>query len=172
MAERKVSQLQKLTLDAVVEEYNQTVTALGVTGVILHHESSVSGDLESTADGTDLTTNVTLANSIKTNYGTHIASTKKHSTADSTNTVSAADATDQSTLNTLINELKADLNAHQSHSGHRGSGGQGGPVAAPQAIATADATDLATSTTLVNAIKAAYNLHVQSGAQTLDRGGT
>lgn len=66
----------------------------------------------STADATDLATGITLANAIKSSYETHRASTGKHYTADSTNTISSSDASDQSSLNTLLNELKTDLNAH------------------------------------------------------------
>ncbi len=172
MAERDVSKLASKTIDALVEEWNQTIIALGQNGVILHHESAAAADEESNDNGTDLATNIVLANSLRTKYIAHIASTKKHSVADTTNTVTAAVATDQTTLNTLINELKDDISAHDDHAGHRGAGGQGSVTAAPIAITTADATDLATSTTLVNAIKAAYNHHVRSGAQTLNRDGT
>lgn len=171
MSDRKVSTLQKFTIDALVAEYNGLIDALGQTGVLLHHEEAADSEKISTADATDLTTVVALVNEIRTDYIAHIASTAKHSAADTTNTVTAAAATDQATVNTLANELKTDISAHDDDAGHRGAGGEGSTVSAPVAVTTANATDLATSLTLVNALKVAYNKHIKSGAQALDVSG-
>lgn len=173
MSERKVSKLQTLTLNALTEEYNSLVTALGATGLLLHYEEAATADIIATIDAVDLATGLVVGNELRALYVAHIASTKKHLAADATNTVTAPAATDQTELNTLLNELKVDLNAHQILlASHRGNGGQGSVSAAPIAIATTDASDLATSLTLVNALKAAWNHHVQSGAQNIDRDGT
>lgn len=173
MSTRVVPKLVPKTVEALAEEYNSLVTGLGLTGVVLHYEEALTGDAIDTADGTDAATVLTLVNVIRADYVAHIASTKKHSVADATNTVSLAAATDAATALALANELKVDINAHQAFvTPHRGKGGQGSVVAAPQAIATADGTDAATTLTLTNALKAAYNLHVRSGAQNLNVSGT
>lgn len=173
MSTRTVSKLIPKTVEAVASEYNSLVTGLGLAGVILHHEEAADADIIDTADATDAATTLALANELRTAYVAHIASTQKHSAADATNTVSAAAATDAASTQALANELKLDLNAHQANvTPHRGKGGQGSVVAAPQVIATADGTDAATTQTLTNAVKAAYNLHVRSGAQNLRVHGT
>lgn len=171
MSTRKVSKLIPRTVEAMAEEYNSLVTGLGAAGGLLHYEES--GAVESTADATDAATAIVLANSLKTNLNAHLASTKLHSAADTTNPTTEPDATDQTTLNTLANALKTDLNAHHDVATyHRGIGGQGSPFAAPVDVSTANATDAATSIALVNALKAALNLHAQSGAQNINVTGT
>lgn len=172
MADRDVSNLQKFTLDAMVEEYNQMLDGLGVVGLILHTEEAQTGDTISVADATDLATAIVLSNAIKADQNTHMASTAKHPAADATNPTTEDDATDQATVNTLVNAIKDDIDAHQLlTASHRGTGGPGSVVAAPQVIAAADATDAATSLVLANALKDAFNLHVQSGAQNINRSG-
>ncbi len=171
MSTRKVSKLIPKTVEAMAEEYNSLVTGLGATGVLLHYEESAA--VEATADCTDLATALVLANSLKANLNTHMASTKLHSVADTTNPTTEPDATDQTTLNTLVNAIKDDIDAHQILAApHRGIGGSGSVTAAPIAQSVADATDLATSVALTNALKAQVNLHVQSGAQNINVTGT
>jgi len=155
---------------AQTEEYNNLVNALGAVGVLLHLEPAQTGDVITTADATDTTTRVALANILRTAYNAHIASTAKHGVADATNPTSAAAATNDATALTLINEIKADFNAHQAlitGGVHRGKGGQGSTVSAPVAITTADGTDATTTGVLINAVKAAFNLHVQNGANNI-----
>ncbi len=175
MADRTVSLLNKPSLDALIEEHNQLVTALGATGGILHYEEAQTGDVITTADSTDTATRVALVNIIRAKYVAHIASTAKHRVADATNTVTAPAATNDVTAQTLANELKVDLNAHQilvTNGVHRGKGGAGSPFAVPAAIATADGTDATTTGVLINVEKAVWNFHIQSGAQNILRSGT
>jgi len=173
MTDRKVSKLQSRTLDALTEEFNALINGLGDVGLILHYDEHATADLITTADATDATTGNALANELKADFNTHLASTKRHAAADATNVTSTADATDAATLQALVNAWKADFNAHQLlTTSHRGAGGQGSPSPAPTVISTADATDAATQLVLVNAGKAAFNMHVKSGAQALDRDGT
>ena len=172
MADKQTSQIDKIALDDFIQEHNQLIDALGAMGVLLHYEEAQTGDVVTTADATDQATRFALANILKAKLNAHVASTLKHLIADATNVVTSADATNDATSQTLINEWKADFNAHQAlitGGVHRGKGGQGSVVAAPQAITTADGTDATTTGTLINAAKAAWNLHVQSGAQKLQR---
>ena len=97
---------------------------------------------------------VALANALKAAYGTHIADTNEHDSADATNTVSAADATDEATAITLANELKADYN------GHRTQGSVHANNDTTNIVTSADATDEASLVTLLNELKSEYNAHV------------
>lgn len=69
------------------------------------------------ASATSWATAYTLLTEIKTDYGTHIASTTYHKAADATNTISAAAATTKATSIILYNELKLDINAHRTLAG-------------------------------------------------------
>jgi len=112
------------------------------------------GDKRGTVVVGAASTEYTLANEIKSDYNTHIASTTYHVAADSTNTVGSADSTTLATVLTLANEIKADFNAHLILSGvHRTND-------VHNRVQTADAQDAASVYLLLNDIKARYNDHV------------
>ncbi len=65
----------------------------------------------------DLATAITLANELKSDWGTHVGSTAIHFNADSTNVITANNATVLSDLHTLLNDIKAQFNAHTGTAG-------------------------------------------------------
>lgn len=106
------------------------------------------------ADATTQATVNTLLNEIKTDYGTHLASTTYHRAADTTNTVSSANASDLATSLTLANELRADINAHFIESGvHMVDD-------IKNLITDLNAVDLTTVLALANQIKKEYTDHL------------
>jgi len=106
------------------------------------------------ADASTQATVNTLLNEIKTDYGTHLASTTYHRAADTTNTVAAADASSLATSLTLAIELIADINAHFIESGvHMVDD-------ALNLIAVGTPVDLATVIVAANKIKEMYTKHL------------
>lgn len=101
---------------------------------------------------TELELLINLANSLKSLYTTHIASTDYHLAADSTNTIAAADATSLASVYTLLNEMKTDLTAHVLSTTFHS---EATVLSLPANASTQD-----TALTLALAIQDAYDTHV------------
>lgn len=102
---------------------------------------------------------ITSANSLRSLYGTHIASTVYHLVADG-NTVATSAATDEASLVTLVNELKSLLNVHTASTVFHNAAGS--------VVNTPDATDESSALALLTALKAAYNVHIADTAAHLE----
>lgn len=112
-------------------------------------------DLVSSANGSDLATNLTLVNEIKAVLNRHFADTQAHDSAVST-AVDTADATDEATSVTLVNALKSAYTTHLSASNvHFNNDGT-------NTVAAVDATDTASVSTLANELKGDLNAHIVS----------
>lgn len=107
-----------------------------------------------TADATDLTSAISLANEIKSDYNIHIASTSQHNVADTSNSVTSSNATDLTSAIILVNEIKSDFNNHRIATGIHDT------VDSYHQIEAANASDLSTLITLINEIKLLYNQHI------------
>ncbi len=75
------------------------------------HNSALSAQLSST-EATDLTSAITIMNTQKSSFGTHLSASNVHFNNDGTNTIAAANATDQTTAIALLTEMRTDVGAH------------------------------------------------------------
>jgi hypothetical protein len=118
---------------------------------------TVTNDTVTAANGTDLTTNITLVNQMKAVMNRHFVDPRAHNTAVSA-VVATANATDLATAVTLVNALKAAYNT----GGHINGAGIHFTNDGTNTVAAANATDLATLQTLNNEMKGDFNAHVIS----------
>lgn len=119
----------------------------------------------STDQATILANLITLANSIKTKYNLHRASTVFHDAADGVNIVALGPATNLPTLIALLNQEKAKYLDHISNTG----GVFHNLADSTNTIVAADATDLVSCSILAHELKLKYNLHLsQKGAHGHD----
>lgn len=118
---------------------------------------TVTNDTVTAANGTDLTTNITLVNQMKAVMNRHFVDPRAHNTAVSA-VVTTADATDQTTAITLANALKTAYNT----GGHINASNVHFNTDGTNTVSAAAATDLATLQTLNNEMKGDFNAHVIS----------
>jgi len=127
---------------------------LEVDGVSLSPiDVSALTTLSAVANSVNEQTVIDLANELKADYNSHIASTTYHLAADVANPVTSPDATSLASAITLINEMQGDYNAHRVS-----------VVFHPNAdiinvSAAAAAVDLPTAVTLANELKTVFNSH-------------
>lgn len=147
-----VAEQNRRQLDAVASFFHvcQSETVTGGAGGVTITRTTIT-----TANGSDLATNITLVNAIKVVYNKHAVDSAAHNTAVSA-VVSTADATDLATAITLANALKA------AHEAHRVAAGVHYTNDTTNAIAALNATDLASLQTLNNEMKGDINAHIIS----------
>jgi len=158
---RKIADLPGSIDDAVIEEHNALLAALGTAGVLPHYAEDASNTV-STADADSEGSAVALSNALKAAMVAHFADEEVHSEAHAL-TVSASDATDEASAITLINELKADYNTHVAYAtSHRAA------AFSDATEGTTDASNTATLYALCNSLKALWNQHCGMGADDLE----
>lgn len=131
-----------VTLDDVVAAVNDAYVSVASAGDLATFTADV----------------ITLANSLRTAYSVHIASTTYHVAADSVDTLTLSTATDLATAIALLNQIESKFNAHLTQSGVHELNDAFNAVSLPAAV------DLKSAVALAHALKDAFNLHlVQKG---------
>lgn len=147
-AQRSVAVLNQLRLDLMKMK----------AGTVFHADASQA---DATPVAVDLPTTITLANNLKAELNTHMASACDpttgqgvHLAADATNgPIATANATDLASSETLLNAIKTKFNAHLTQAGVHCTND------ATNTVATTNAVDLPTSEALANALQTAINAH-------------
>jgi hypothetical protein len=118
-------------------------------------------------EATNLTSAISLVNSIKSKFNTHIVTTGVHNPNDTDDTIIIVDATDLTSLIILANEIKSKFGTHISKGGGIGLVHQN--IDTVNIVSSSNATDLNGAILLINELRIDFNAHiVQSGIHFID----
>jgi len=139
--------------------------SVSIEDVVAYINAGYSANAPAADQATQTAALVVLANNIKSEYNTHIASAVFHTVADVANGITSPNATDLASSITLLNEAKGDYNNHRTN-----VGGAYHPMTdTVNVVAAPDATDLRSALILAEELKSKYNSHrTQAGVHVVN----
>jgi len=149
----------KFGIDGV--SYSATIpngTAVSLEAVVNYVNAWYAASAPAADQATLLADAVTLLNSLKANYNTHIPSLVFHGVADAAHGVATADASDLTTAMALANDVKAKYELHRANN----PGAYHSTADTINAITAPDATNLRSLLILAYELKTKYNTHIAS----------